>query len=87
MLLHCLSQRQFTCHRCFLLGTFLLISGLRDVCRFLSTFFVTNWIQYISSNFHLSKHIQSLLQPHNQRRLKRNWPAELREGYWGIVFG
>jgi hypothetical protein len=24
--------------------------------------------------------IQPLLQPHNQRRLKRNWSADLREG-------
>jgi hypothetical protein len=24
--------------------------------------------------------IQPLLEPHNERRLKRNWPADLREG-------
>jgi hypothetical protein len=29
---------------------------------------------------HVNVLIQPLLQPHNQRRLKRNWPADLREG-------
>jgi hypothetical protein len=29
---------------------------------------------------HANVLIQPLLQPHNQRRLKRNWPADLREG-------
>jgi hypothetical protein len=29
---------------------------------------------------HVYALIQPLLQPHNQRRLKRNWPADLREG-------
>jgi hypothetical protein len=29
---------------------------------------------------HVNRLIQPLLQPHNQRRLKRNWPADLREG-------
>jgi hypothetical protein len=29
---------------------------------------------------HVNVLIQPLLQPHNQRRLKRNWPADLQEG-------
>jgi hypothetical protein len=29
---------------------------------------------------HVNVLIQPLLEPHNERRLKRNWPAELREG-------
>jgi hypothetical protein len=29
---------------------------------------------------HANVLIQPLLQPHNERRLKRNWPADLREG-------
>jgi hypothetical protein len=29
---------------------------------------------------HVNVLIQPLLQPHNERRLKRNWPANLREG-------
>jgi hypothetical protein len=29
---------------------------------------------------HVNILIQPLLQPHIQRRLKRNWPADLREG-------
>jgi hypothetical protein len=29
---------------------------------------------------HVNELIQPLPQPHNQRRLKRNWPADLREG-------
>jgi hypothetical protein len=29
---------------------------------------------------HLNILIQPLLEPHNERRLKRNWPADLREG-------
>jgi ribosomal protein S17E len=29
---------------------------------------------------HVNVLTQPLLQPHNQRRLKRNWPADLREG-------
>jgi hypothetical protein len=30
---------------------------------------------------HVNILIQPLLEPHNERRLKRNWPADLREGY------
>jgi hypothetical protein len=29
---------------------------------------------------HVNVLIQPLLEPHNERRLKRNWPADLREG-------
>jgi hypothetical protein len=29
---------------------------------------------------HVNVLIQPLLQPHNERRLKRNWPADLQEG-------
>jgi hypothetical protein len=29
---------------------------------------------------HVNELIQPLLQPHNERRLERNWPADLREG-------
>jgi hypothetical protein len=29
---------------------------------------------------HVCRLIQPLLEPHNERRLKRNWPADLREG-------
>jgi hypothetical protein len=29
---------------------------------------------------HVNVLIQPLLEPHNERRLKRNWPAEIREG-------
>jgi hypothetical protein len=29
---------------------------------------------------HVNVLIQPLLQPHNERRLKRNWPADLPEG-------
>jgi hypothetical protein len=29
---------------------------------------------------HVNVLIQPLLQPHNQRRLKGNWPVDLREG-------
>jgi hypothetical protein len=29
---------------------------------------------------HVNVLIQLLLEPHNERRLKRNWPADLREG-------
>jgi hypothetical protein len=29
---------------------------------------------------HVNVLIQPLLQPHNERRLRRNWPADLREG-------
>jgi hypothetical protein len=29
---------------------------------------------------HVNIMIQPLLEPHNERRLKRNWPADLREG-------
>jgi hypothetical protein len=29
---------------------------------------------------HVNVLIQPLLQPHNQRKLKRVWPADLREG-------
>jgi hypothetical protein len=28
---------------------------------------------------HVNVLIQPLLEPHNRRRLKRNWPADLRE--------
>jgi hypothetical protein len=30
---------------------------------------------------HVNVVIQPLLEAHNERRLKRNWPADLREGY------
>jgi hypothetical protein len=29
---------------------------------------------------HVKRLIHPLLEPHNERRLKRNWPADLREG-------
>jgi hypothetical protein len=29
---------------------------------------------------HVDRLIQPLLEPHNERRLKGNWPADLREG-------
>jgi hypothetical protein len=29
---------------------------------------------------HVNVLIQQLLKPHNERRVKRNWPADLREG-------
>jgi hypothetical protein len=29
---------------------------------------------------HVNVLIQPLLEPHNERRLKRNWPADLQEG-------
>jgi hypothetical protein len=29
---------------------------------------------------HVNRLIQPLLGPHNERRLTRNWPADLREG-------
>jgi ribosomal protein S17E len=29
---------------------------------------------------HVNVLIQPLLEPHNERRLKKNWPADLREG-------
>jgi hypothetical protein len=30
---------------------------------------------------HVNELIQPILQPHNERRVKRNWPADLRECY------
>jgi hypothetical protein len=29
---------------------------------------------------HVNVLIQPLLEPHNEKRLKRNWPADIREG-------
>jgi hypothetical protein len=40
----------------------------------------TSTIYHNKIEGHVNVLIQSLLQPHNQRRLKRNWPADLREG-------
>jgi hypothetical protein len=31
--------------------------------------------------------IQPLLEPHDGRRLKKKWPADLREGYRGLIAG
>jgi hypothetical protein len=36
--------------------------------------------RYHSKIGHVNRLIQPLLEPHNEIRLKRNWPADLREG-------
>jgi hypothetical protein len=58
---------------CITLHEYLNVPLVKEIIKQRST-------RYHSKIGHANVLIQPLLEPHNERRLKRNWPADLREG-------